>query len=210
MLSQNGRIACWLRFPLMLALAFGIAAPAPSFADPPSHAPAHGWRAKQRHGHGDWDHDDHHHHRDCHGHPAPRPPRDYGIHDGRCHRDEIGMVLGGVVGGAIGSTIGHGSDRAVAILVGGILGAVVGHEIGRAMDERDRACVGQTLELAATGQSVTWMNEATGVTYIVTPTGSADDDCRTFRFRTTRGARYDTTQGRACRASNGTWQTARI
>ena len=212
MLRKNARVYSWLRVCLVMMLALAIGAPAPSFADPPSHAPAYGWRAKHGHGRADWDDDDddNHHHHDCHRYPAPQPPRDYGIYGGRCHRDEIGMVLGGVVGGAIGSTIGHGSDRAVAILVGGILGAVVGHEVGRAMDERDRACFAQTLELAGAGQSVTWVNEATGITYVVTPTEAAQQGCRTFRFRTARGARYDTTQGRACRVSNGTWQAQPI
>jgi surface antigen len=197
-----------LRSILAVAVAFvaTVAFTIPAYADPPGHAPAHGWRAKHR----DYEHE-HHHKGGCRGYAGRQWPQDYGIYSGHCNRDAVGAVLGGVVGGAIGSTIGHGSDQAVAILVGGVLGAVVGHEIGRSMDERDRACFGHSLELADTGHSVSWVNVSTGVTYVVTPMGggfNSGDPCRTFRMRAANGGRSETTEGRACRSGSGTWQIA--
>jgi len=185
--------------------------PARAWADPPPHAPAYGWRAKHGHQHDRypaWEHEEHEHHGSCRGYSGRQWPQDYGIYSGRCNRDAIGAVLGGVVGGAVGSTIGQGSDRAVAILVGGILGAVAGHEIGRAMDERDRACIGQSLELAAAGHNVTWTNEAAGLTYIVTPTGAwnGGTPCRDFRLRSAHASRSETIDARACRGADGIWQ----
>ncbi|MCK7474121.1 MAG: glycine zipper domain-containing protein [Rhodopseudomonas palustris] len=75
----------------------------------------------------------------------------------------MGAVLGGVTGGAIGAATGKGDQRAVAIVVGAVVGAAIGAEIGRRMDQVDRSCVGHALELAASGQTVNWINRNTGV-----------------------------------------------
>jgi len=83
----------------------------PALADPPDHAPAHGWRKK--------------HDPAYVGYTGREWEHDYGIVEGHCNRDDIGTVIGAVVGGAIGSKVGEGSNRAVAIVVGSVLGAVV-------------------------------------------------------------------------------------
>ncbi|HEY3326730.1 MAG TPA: glycine zipper 2TM domain-containing protein [Novimethylophilus sp.] len=101
-------IACTLLIPLSPAV----------YADPPSWAPAHGWRKK---------HDPYYT-----GYSGKRWYDDYGIIEGTCNRDKIGAVLGGVTGGAIGSTVGKGDGKTVAIIVGTVLGAVVGNQIGKA------------------------------------------------------------------------------
>jgi len=88
-----------------------------------------------------------------------------------------------VVGGAIGSKVGEGSNRTVAIVVGSVLGAVVGREIGRDLDERDRACVGHSLELVKLGQKVRWTNEQTRVSYLLAPLAAVKGDpsgCRRY------------------------------
>jgi len=178
---------------LSLAACFGLAMPA--LADPPAHAPAHGWRKK---------HDPYYV-----GYTGHEWPRDYGVIDGHCNRDAVGAVLGGIVGGAIGSQVGDGSGRAVAIVLGTVLGAVVGREIGRDMDEKDRACVGHALELARDGQSVRWQNEQTGVTYVVTPTTpfkSNGDACRAFKLQTTYSGKSRTSDTGACQTGEGTWR----
>ena len=54
-------------------------------ADPPPHAPAHGWRAK---------HDSYYV-----GYTGTRWPSDYEITSGHCNREEVGAVIGGVTGG---------------------------------------------------------------------------------------------------------------
>lgn len=167
---------------------------AAAMADPPDHAKAHGWRKKHDSRYvgytgGEWD-------------------RDYGVLEGNCNRKAIGTVLGAVVGGAVGSQIGEGSDRTVAIIVGTVLGAVVGREIGRDLDDGDRACVGHSLELARNGQSVRWLNETTGVNYVISPlaTSKNDDNCRSYKLTAKRNGKSKTTDGRACRSNDGTWQ----
>jgi surface antigen len=168
----------------------------PAFADPPAHAPAHGWRKKN----------------DPYyvGYTGRQWPQDYGIIDGHCNRDAIGAVIGGVVGGAIGSQVGEGTDRKVAIILGTVIGAVIGREIGRDLDESDRACMGHALELARDGQSVRWLNNRTGVTYVVTPVVVKNkvENCRSFKLQASRDNRSQSQDARACRSGDGAWQMA--
>jgi surface antigen len=177
---------------LALALCVGMAA----LADPPDHAKAHGWRKKNDPRYvgytgREWEHD-------------------YGVLEGTCHRKAIGTALGAVVGGVVGSQIGDGDGRTVAIIVGSVLGAVVGREIGRDMDQGDRACVGHALELARGGQAVRWVNETTGVTYLLTPQGAPKpgEACRAYKVTATRAGKSHSTDGRACRAGDGTWKSS--
>ncbi|HJS22663.1 MAG TPA: glycine zipper 2TM domain-containing protein [Steroidobacteraceae bacterium] len=176
----------------LLMASIGVAVPA--LADPPSHAPAHGWRKK---------HDPYYV-----GYTGRQWEHDYGIGDGRCNREAIGTVLGGVVGGVVGSQVADDSDRAVAIVLGTVIGAVIGREIGRNMDERDRACVGHALELAKAGQSVRWLNESSGVTYVLTPSGGGANagTCRDFELQVSRAGKTELQPSRACRTGDGTWQ----
>lgn len=177
---------------LLLGASLGVALPA--LADPPSHAPAHGWRKK---------HDPYYV-----GYTGRQWERDYGIVDGHCNREAIGTVLGGVVGGVVGSQVADGDDRAVAIVLGTVIGAVIGRQIGRNMDERDRACVGHALELGKDGQKVRWLNDATGVTYVLTPSGGgqAAGSCRNFELQISRAGKTEVQPSRACRTGDGTWQ----
>ncbi len=77
---------------LVLA-AFGTTA----FADPPAHAPAHGWRKKHDPGYV--------------GYSGDRWENDYEVSSGRCNREQIGAVLGGVAGGVIGSKVASPDNR---------------------------------------------------------------------------------------------------
>lgn len=176
---------------LAVALFVGMAA----LADPPDHAKAGGWRKK---------HDPRYV-----GYTGRQWERDYGVLEGSCNRKAIGTALGAVVGGVVGSQIGDGDGRTVAILVGSVLGAVVGREIGRDMDEGDRACVGHALELAKSGQSIRWLNESTGVSYLLTPQGvpKAGEACRAYKVTATHAGKSRSTDGRACRAGDGTWKS---
>jgi surface antigen len=165
-----------------------------ALADPPDHAKAHGWRKK--------------HEGAYVGYTGREWERDYGIIEGRCDRDDIGTVAGAVIGGAIGSQVGDDSHRTVAIVIGSVLGAVVGREIGRDLDERDRACVGHSLELVKIGQRVRWTNAQTRVGYLLTPVAAAAGDaenCRRYTLQTTYGSKSRTSEGRACRTGEGTW-----
>lgn len=181
-----------------LALIVGLACvvPTPLRADPPSHAPAHGWRKK---------HDPYYL-----GYQGWKWPRDYGVLAGRCDHAAVGAILGGVVGGAIGAQVGKGEGRAVAIVVGTVLGAVIGASIARELDEADRACIGHTLELAPAGRRVVWHNDRTGVDYVVIPGRSfrqGDRDCREFTTERYVDGRRIVTRQRACRDDDGQWHT---
>ena len=176
------------------ALALGIAAPL-AIAEPPAHAPAHGWRKKNDPNYV--------------GYTGRKWDKDYGVIGGRCNREAVGTVLGGVVGGAIGSTVGKDDTRRVAIVVGTVLGAVIGAQIGREFDDADRACVGHALELAAEGKPVTWANPQTGASYAVTPTRGYKEgrtSCREFTTVVTAKGRKETATDRACRTGDGTWK----
>ena len=118
-------------------------------------------------------------------------------------------MLGGVAGGVIGAEVGKGDNRPVAIVLGTVVGAVIGAEIGRRMDDRDRSCVGQALELASANQTVTWSNPQERVSYQLTPLGAnerRDDGCRTFKL-VAHGA-FGLSEGRttACVDEQGVWR----
>lgn len=133
-----------------------------ALAVPPSHAPAHGWRAKNDPYYA--------------GYSGRQYKEDFGILSGRCNRDAIGAVLGGVGGAVIGGQVAGKDDRVVGMVVGGVLGAVVGHAIGDAMDRNDRACMGHALELGKAGVPVVWSHD--GHRYHFTPRGNAPGGCR--------------------------------
>jgi surface antigen len=170
-----------------------IALPCIALATPPSWAPAHGWRKKNDPTYA--------------GYSGRSWDDDYGVRSGRCDRAEVGAVLGGVAGGVIGAETSKGDQRAVAIVVGTVVGAAIGAEIGRRMDKADRSCVGHALELAAPGQTVTWVNAGTGVSYKLTPSDKPEgtDGCRKFRLVATGS--FGLSEGRtvACPAADGTW-----
>jgi surface antigen len=173
-----------------------IALPCIALATPPSWAPAHGWRAKN---------DPHYA-----GYSGRSWDSHYGVVEGRCDRARIGAVLGGVAGGVIGAEAGKGDKPAVAIVLGTVIGAAIGSEIGRRMDKADRSCAGHSLELAAPGQTVSWANPNTGVSYKLTPNDkpAASNGCRRFRLIATGG--FGLSEGRtvACPAPDGSWTLA--
>lgn len=182
---------------LLLSIAF-IALLAPlspsAYADPPSWAPAHGWRKK---------HDPYYV-----GYSGDHWDRDYGIIEGRCNRQAIGTVLGGAVGGAIGTTADR-EYRAVAVIVGSVLGAVIGNQIGKSMDEADRGCIGHALELAADRRAVSWRNPDSGLDYKVTPLRGFNDGghkCREYRLDINGGGINDSRKERACQTAPGKWE----
>lgn len=184
---------CCSKLSLAVLVAASIGLALPAFGDPPDHAPAHGWRKK---------HDPYYL-----GYTGRKWDSDYGIVEGRCNRDEIGTVLGAVAGGAIGSQVADREDRPVAIVIGAVIGAVIGHEIGRSLDDRDFACVGHSLELAKDGQRVRWVNERTGVSYVLRPlTSDRKAACRNFELTVSRGGKARSEKRRACRTGEGTWK----
>jgi surface antigen len=164
------------------------------FADPPAHAPAHGWRKK--------------HDPEYVGYTGTKWERDYDISSGRCNREEIGAVVGGVIGGAVGARTSSEENRTVAVIIGTAIGALVGSRIGRELDDADRGCFGHALEIGPAGSAVRWTNAATGVSYVLTPGAGAESggqSCRKFSLTAARGSATEKRTGTACRGDGGTW-----
>ena len=143
----------------------GIFAASVVMAQPPSHAPAHGWRAKNDPSYAGY-----------RGRTGHEYREDFGILSGRCNRDAIGTVIGGTAGAIIGGQVAGKDDRLVGMVVGGVLGAVLGHAIGEEMDKGDWACMGHALELGKAGVPVVWGHD--GHRYHFTPQGDAPGGCR--------------------------------
>lgn len=189
-----------IRHPLLynLCLFICICFSVPVYADPPSHAPAHGWRKK---------HDPYYV-----GYNGRNWLRDYGVISGRCDREAISTVIGGVVGGAIGSTVGKGDNRVVAIILGTVVGAVIGNQIGKKMDESDRGCIGHALELSRDNRPVYWENPNSGLNYTVTPISSFTANglkCRNYDLSIKGNGFNQTQREQACLENSGNWQSVR-
>lgn len=178
---------------LLLALIGAWSAAA--LADPPSHAPAHGWRKK---------HDPYYV-----GYSGKHWEHDYEILSGRCNREAVATVLGGVVGAVVGSRTSTPENRTVATIVGAVAGAFIGKWLGRRLDEADRGCIGHALEVGRPGQLVAWNNDSTGVRYGVVPGASverAGAACREFSFRASSAGDESSRQGIACQSEPGVWE----
>lgn len=171
-----------------------------SFAEPPSHAPAHGWREK---------HDPYYI-----GYTGTKWEHDYEVQSGRCNREAVGAALGGVAGGVIGRNVADRDERVVGTIIGAAVGALIGARIGRDMDDRDRACVGHALEIGAEGRRVVWSNGGTGVRYELIPGGRAKGkkrgNCRDFTIVAVAGGAKSLRRATACQNDPGVWLIATI
>jgi surface antigen len=163
-------------------------------AQPPAHAPAHGWRAQ---------HDPHYL-----GFSGKVWSNDYEIASGRCNRQAIATAVGGVVGGVVASRVAD-ENRTVATLIGIAAGALIGNRIGRWLDDRDRNCIGHALEIGQAGRTVVWTNESTGVRYELEPGRERNRDgasCRQFRMTAVADGRRSSQRGLACQSQPGVWE----
>jgi surface antigen len=180
---------------ITLVLLSALAVCAASFAQPPAHAPAHGWRKK--------------HDPSYAGYNGQQWERDFDIASGSCNRQEIATVIGAVAGGAIANRVAD-EHRTVATIVGAIAGAVIGNRIGRELDDADRSCFGHALEIGTAGQRVTWTNDATGLRYELSPGADrprGGATCREYTLVTGVGRRDRASHtGLACRSAQGAWQ----
>jgi surface antigen len=167
---------------------------ASTLADPPAHAPAHGWRKKQG----------------MHyvGRSGIQWENDFEISAGRCNREAIATVVGGVVGGVIASRVAD-DHRTVATIIGIAAGALVGNRIGEELDEADQRCVAHTLEIGESGRPVAWTNESTGVQYELSPGAERQRNgasCREFTMVAVSGRDRSVREGLACQSDAGVWQ----
>jgi surface antigen len=179
---------------ILLSVALLMALGADVLADPPAHAPAHGWRKK--------------HDPQYVGYTGTQWERDYDVSSGHCNREEVGAVLGGVAGGVVGSKIASPEQRVVGIIIGAAAGALIGAKIGRELDDGVRGCFVHALEIARPGARVTWENRATGVRYALVPGEghSGSQTCRDFVLEATAPKGQSRRAGRACQQSPGVWK----
>lgn len=169
----------------------------PASADPPAHAPAHGWRKK---------HDPYYV-----GYTGTQWEHDYDILSGHCNREAIATVLGGLVGGVVASRVSEPENRTVATIIGVAAGALIGNRIGRELDEADRACLGHALEVGRSGQRVTWTNESTGVRYELAPGADRERNgaaCREYTLVAVASGQKSSRSGVACQSQPGVWEIA--
>ena len=117
------------RILVLLALAL----PCIALADPPTWAPAHGWRKKNDPTYA--------------GYSGRSWNDDFGIQSGRCNREDVGAVLGGIAGGTLGAEVGKEGGRAIAIVVGTVIGAAIGAG-DRAAHGQDRSLLRRPLPRA--------------------------------------------------------------
>jgi hypothetical protein len=105
---------------------------APTFADPPDWAPAHGKRAKDR---DRWYPDEHYRKGNYRERRLAANEEIYRGRDGRyyCKRKDgtTGLIIGGVAGGVLGHEIAPGGSKTV----GAVLGAVAGGLVGKSLDD---------------------------------------------------------------------------
>ena len=172
------------------------------YSEPPSWAPAHGYRNKHKNKH-----------QDKHGHDYYDEDYadDIGIFDGRCNYEKIGTIVGGAAGAVIGSKVVDKDDRVVGAIAGTIIGVIIGKTIGRVIDERDRHCTAQGLEYAKHGQPINWHNPNTNIDYTVTPLSSYQSgglDCRLFTTKAkSSSGKVTSYESDACLHDDGVWRT---
>ena len=186
----------------------------PAYADPPDWAPAYGERDHDEDGddarrddrpyYGS--HRDHGGHHGYHGYGGDDWDDDYGVvHGGRCNTDAVLGVAGAVTGAIIGNRTAAPQNRGVATIFGAIAGGIIGSAVGDAIDDRDRACIGQSLELVDIGRPVVWVNPYSRVAWRLVPVRNISRQCREFDLRRRYNGRIGHKRVVACRRARGDW-----
>ncbi len=176
-----------------------------ALADPPEHAPAHGYY-KNNNQHGNYRDD---RYRSSNQHGSNNQPQL------RCDpnantNSTAGTVIGGIIGGILGSNIGKGKGKTLATIAGVIVGGTVGNKVGSSMNEQDRYCAGQALGHAQDNQPVAWTNPDTHQEYTVTPqrtyTQNNGQQCRDYTSSVVIDGRNEYATGTACKDHDGNWK----
>ena len=160
-------------------------------AGPPDHAPARGYRDQDKQA------------RRYRGYTGKEWQEDYGVQNGRCNTDTVLTAIGAAGGALIGNKTASAENRTVATIVGAIVGGVIGNKVGDAIDDRDRACMGHSLEVGTTGKTISWTNPKTRVVHTMRPVADLPDGCRRFEFVEAPGAKPALMT--ACRTPEATW-----
>lgn len=132
---------------------------------------------------------------------------DYGvISSGRCNTDAVLGVAGAVTGAVIGNRTAAPENRGIATVIGAIAGGIIGSAVGNSIDDSDRACMGQSFELAPIGHPVVWVNPRSRVAWRVVPMGNVSHECREFAVYRDFGGRHSYEHMVACRRDRGYWE----
>jgi len=100
-------------------------------------------------------------------------------------------------------------NRSAAMLVGAQLPDLLPVKLDAEVDEGDRACMGQVLELGASDRWVKWDNGATGIHYEMRPDAGRDGiagACRGFRLKASGNYQHAKRRAMACESGPGLWQ----
>jgi hypothetical protein len=135
-------------------------------------------------------------------------PLDFDVRKGHCDRERI--TENPRRSGAMAS-LGQRRElsRSAAMLVGARLPDLLPTSLGAEVDEGDRACMGQVLELGASGRWVSWDNGATGIHYEMRPDAGRDGiagACRAFRLKASGNYHRAKRTAMACESGPGLWQ----
>ena len=174
------------------------------YSEPPSWAPAHGYRNKHKS-------KSHHHNRKGYDYYHDEVAEDIGIFDCVCKYEKIGTIVGGAAGAVIGAKIADKEDRVAGVLIGTIAGVIVGKTIGKVIDERDRNCAGHALAYLEDGETVSWRNPNTNVEHQVTSLSSYVQNgfyCKQFvTMSTFLNGRKTSYENDACLDDDGVWRS---
>lgn len=194
-MSLGRRIAA-----LVAASGLSLAVLSPALADPPSWAPAHGWRAK----HGT---------RTQSAILIPTERRTVVTCDRSLLSENstlIGQILGGAAGALAGSQFGQGTGKLAATAGGTLLGVLMGGKAAEILAPADAACAQYALNSAPKGQTVAWTDPDSNRRYRVTPTdevaASGSQYCREYTSAAVVDGKTTTTYGTACRQPDGQWK----
>jgi hypothetical protein len=133
---------------------------------------------------------------------------DFEIRKGHCDRTHI--TDGPRRSDAIASLGQRRSlNRSAALLIGAGIPDLLPASFGAELDEGDRACAGQVLELGASGHWVNWDNGVTGIHYEMRPDAGRDGiagACRAFRIKASGNYQKAKRTAMACESGPGLWQ----
>ncbi|HTY92813.1 MAG TPA: hypothetical protein VMC02_02925 [Steroidobacteraceae bacterium] len=100
-------------------------------------------------------------------------------------------------------------NRGAALLIGARVPDLLPVKFDAELDEGDRACMGQILELGASGRWVRWDNGATGIHYEMRPDAGRDGiagACRGFKLNASGNYQHARRKAMACETGPGLWQ----
>jgi hypothetical protein len=145
---------------------------------------------------------------DYRGYSGTHWPWDFDVRSGHCDRRHI--TESPRRSDAIASLGQRQSlHRSAAVLVGAHVEDLLPTSVGTELDEGDRACMGQVLELGASGHWVRWDNSANGIHYEMRPDAGRDGiagACRAFHLKVSGGYQHAKHRAMACESGPGLWQ----